>query len=85
MIVPIVKFILYDNLAYKRVYSCGYLSGRKRQTYYAGKTPNLPLTYFTIKLFTPSLLLVILVFDYEPEIRSMNQKRGDEALVSWSW
>jgi hypothetical protein len=46
-----------------------------------GKTPNLSLTYLPIKLFTPSLLLVILVFHYEPEIRLMNRKRGDEALA----
>jgi hypothetical protein len=38
MIIPIVKFVLYDNLACKRVYG-GYLSGGKRQTYQAGKTP----------------------------------------------
>jgi hypothetical protein len=46
-----------------------------------GKTPNLSLTYLPIKLFTPSLLLVILVFHYEPEIRLMNRKHGDEALA----
>jgi hypothetical protein len=42
------------------------------------KTPNLPLTYFPIKLFTPLLLLVISVFYYEPEIRSTNQKHDDK-------
>jgi hypothetical protein len=69
MIVPIIKLVLYDNLAYKKVYGGDYLSGGKRQTYHTEKTPNLPLSYLTIKLFTPSLLLVISVFYYEPEAR----------------
>jgi hypothetical protein len=84
MIVPIIKFVLYDNLACKKVYGGDYLSGVKRQTYHTEKTPNLPLSCLTIKPFAPSLLLVISVFDYEQEIRSMNRKRGDEALSSWS-
>jgi hypothetical protein len=46
-----------------------------------GKNSNLPLTYLTIKSFNLALLLVISVFDDEPEIRSTNQKRGDEALA----
>jgi hypothetical protein len=68
MIIPIIKFVLYDNLACKRVYGGGYLSGGKRQTYHAGKTPNLPLTYLPIKYFNLMLLPVISVFDDEPEI-----------------
>jgi hypothetical protein len=76
MIVPTIKFVLYNSLECKKVCG-GYLLGGKRQAYHTGKTPNLPLIYLPIKLFTPSLLLVISVFYYEPEIRSMNRKRGD--------
>ena len=82
MIVTTVKFVLYNSLACKKVCDDGYLLGGKRQTYHMGKTPNLPLTYLPIKLFTPSLLFVISVFYYELEIRSTNWKRGDEALAS---
>jgi hypothetical protein len=62
MIVPIIKFVLYGNLACKRVYGGCYLSGGKRQTYQAGKTPNLPLSYLPIKTINHALLLVISVF-----------------------
>jgi hypothetical protein len=75
---------LYSSLACKKVCGGGYLLGGKRQTYHMGKTSNLPLTYLPIKLFTPSMLLIFLVFYYEPEIRSTNRKRGDEALASWT-
>jgi hypothetical protein len=68
MIIPTVKFILYDSLACKRVYSGGYLLGGKRQANFTGKISNLPLTYLPIKLFNLALLLVILVFDDELEI-----------------
>ena len=51
MIIPAVKFILYDSLACKRAYNDGYLLSRKRETYFAGKTFNLPLTYLRIKPF----------------------------------
>jgi hypothetical protein len=81
MIIPIVKFVLYDNLACKKVYGGCYLSGGKRRTYQAGKTPKLPLSYLPIKSFNITLLLVILVFDDEPEIRSTNRKHDDEALA----
>jgi hypothetical protein len=81
MIIPTIKFMFYDSLTCKRAYGGGYLLGMKRQAYHMGKTPNLSLTYLPIKLFTPSLLLVILVFHYEPEIRLMNRKHGDEALA----
>jgi hypothetical protein len=81
MIVPTIKFVLYSTLICKKVCG-GHLLGRKRQTYHTGKTPNLSLTYLVIKLFTPSLLLVISVFDYEPKTRSTIRKRGDEALTS---
>jgi hypothetical protein len=84
MVVPIVKFLLYSSLACKKVCGGGYLLGGKCQAYHMGKIPNLPLTYLLIKLFTPSLLLVISVFDYEPEIRPTNWKHGDETLASWS-
>jgi hypothetical protein len=75
MIVPIIKFVLYGNLACKMLYGSDYLLGRKRQTYHAGKTSNLPLTYLTIKPFNLALLLVISVSDDdgdpidEPEVR----------------
>jgi hypothetical protein len=46
-----------------------------------GKTPNLPLTYLSINLFTASLLLVISNFYYEPEIWSTNRKHGDKDLA----
>jgi hypothetical protein len=46
-----------------------------------GKNSNLSLTYLTIKPSNLVLLFVILVFDDEPEIRSTNRKRGDEALA----
>jgi hypothetical protein len=84
MIVPTVKFVLYSSLACRKVCGGDYLLGAKRQAYHTGKTPKLPLTYLPINLFSSSLLLVISVFDYEPEIRSTNRKRGDEALASWS-
>ena len=43
MIVPTVKFVLIDGLVCKKAYvGGGYLLGGKRQTYQAGKTPNLP-------------------------------------------
>jgi hypothetical protein len=81
MIVPTVKFVLHDSFACKRAYDGGYLLGGKCQPYFAGKTSNLPLTYLPIKPFNLALLLVISVFDDEPEIRSTNQKRSNEALV----
>jgi hypothetical protein len=81
MIVAIVKFMMHDSLACKRVYGGGYLLCGKRQAYFAGKTSNLPLTYLPIKPFNLVLLLVISVFDDKPEIRSTNRKRGDEALA----
>jgi hypothetical protein len=84
MIVSTVKFVLYNTLACKKICGCDYLLGAKRQVYHTGKTSNQPLTYLAIKFFTPSLLLVISVFDYESEIRSPNRKRGGEALASWS-
>jgi hypothetical protein len=73
--------MLHDSLACKRAYGGCYLLGGKRQAYYVGKTSNLPLTYLTIKPFNLALLLVISVFDDEPEIRLMNRKRGDKALA----
>jgi hypothetical protein len=60
------------------------LSFGKRQTYHMGKTINPPPTYHPIKLFDLALLLDISIFsqiDDEPEIRSTDQKRGDEALI----
>jgi hypothetical protein len=81
MIVPTIKFMLYDSLAYKKTYGGGYLLCRKRQAYFVGKTSNLPLTYLTIKPFNLALLLVISGFDDEPEIWSTNRKRSDEALT----
>jgi hypothetical protein len=68
MIVPNVKFMLHESLACKRAYGGGYLLGGKRQNYFIGKTSNLPLTYLPIKPFNLVLLLVISVFDDEPEI-----------------
>ena len=65
----------------KKVCGGGYLLGGKHQAYHAGKTSNLPLTYLPIKPFNLVLLLVISVFDDEPEIRSTNWKRSDEALA----
>jgi hypothetical protein len=62
-------------------YVGGYLLGGKRQAYFMGKTSNLPLTYLTMKPFNLVLLLVISVLDDEPDIWSMNRKRGDEALT----
>jgi hypothetical protein len=53
MIVPTFKFVLYNSLACKMVYGGGYLLGGKRQVYHTGKTPNLPLTYLPMNLFTP--------------------------------
>jgi hypothetical protein len=73
--------MLHDSLARKRAYGGDYLLGGKRQTYFVGKTSNLPLTYLTIKSFNLTLLLVISVFDVESEIRSTNRKCGDEALA----
>jgi hypothetical protein len=73
--------MLHDSLACKRAYGGDYLLGGKRQTYFVGKTSNLPLTYLTIKFFNLTLLLVISVFDVEPEIRSTNRKCSDEALA----
>jgi hypothetical protein len=81
MIVPTVKFMLYDSFACKRDYSSDYLLGGKRQAYFVGKTFYLPLTYLTIKSFNLTLRLVISVFDDEPEIRSTNRKRGDEVFA----
>jgi hypothetical protein len=81
MIVPTVTFMLYDSLACKRTYGGDYLLDGKCQTYFVGKTPNLPLTYLTIKPFNLVLLLVISVFDDEREIRSTNRKHSDEALA----
>jgi hypothetical protein len=81
MIVSTVKFMLYESLACKRDYSGDYLLGGKRQAYFVRKTSYLPLTYLTIKSFNLTLWLVILVFDDEPEIRSTNRKRGDEAFT----
>jgi hypothetical protein len=81
MIVPTVKFMLHDSLACKRTYSGGYLLGGKRQAYFVGTTSNLPLTYLTIKPFNLALLLVVSVFDDEPEIRSTIQKHDNETLV----
>ena len=65
----------------KRAYGGGYLLGRKRQPYFVVKTSNLSLAYLPIKPFNLALLLVISVFDDEPKTRSMNRKRGDEALA----
>jgi hypothetical protein len=62
MIIPTVKFMLHDSLACKRAYSDGYLLSTKRQTYFVGKTSNLPLGSGMQKL------LVISVFYDEPEI-----------------
>jgi hypothetical protein len=73
--------MLHDSLACKRAYGGGYLLGGKRQAYFFGKTSNLPLTYLPIMPFNPTLLLVISIFYDEPEIRSTNRKRSDEALV----
>jgi hypothetical protein len=67
MIVATVKFMMHDSLIYKATYGGGYLLGGKRQTYFAGKTSNLPLTYLAIKPFNLALMLVISVFDDEPE------------------
>jgi hypothetical protein len=72
--------MLYESFACKRSCGGGYLLSGKRQTYFVGKTSNLPLTYLSIKLFNLELLLVISVFYDEPEIRSTNRKHGDEAL-----
>jgi hypothetical protein len=69
MIVPTVKFVMHDSLACKRAYGGGYLLDGKRQAYFVGKTSNIPLTYLTIKPFNLVLMLVILVFDDEPEAR----------------
>jgi hypothetical protein len=69
MIVSTVKFMLHDSLAYKRICGGGYLLGGKRQAYFVGKTSNLALTYLTIKPFNLALMLVISVFDDEPEAR----------------
>jgi hypothetical protein len=60
--------MLNDSLACKMAYVGGYLLGGKRQAYFMGKTSNLPLTYLTIKPFNLALLLVISIFDDEPEI-----------------
>jgi hypothetical protein len=84
MILPNVKFVLHDSLACKRACDGGYLSCGKRQTYHAGKTPNLPSTYPPTKFIDVALMLYISafsLFDDEPEIRSMNRKHGDEALA----
>jgi hypothetical protein len=81
MIVPTIKFVLYSTLVCKKVCD-GHLLGVKRQAYHTRKTSNLSLTYLAIKLFTPLLLLVISVFDYEPETRSTNRKHDDEDLAS---
>jgi hypothetical protein len=81
MIVPTAKFVLYSSLACKNICGDGYLLDGKHQAYHTGKTPNLPLTYLSIKLFTASLLLVISNFYYEPEIRSTNRKHGDKDLA----
>jgi hypothetical protein len=59
----------------------GYLLGGKCQAYHARKTTDLPQTYLPIKPFNHTLLLDISVIDDEPEIRSTNRKREDEALV----
>ena len=67
MVIPIVKFMMHDSLACKRVYGGGYLLGGKRQAYFVGKTSNLPVTYLAIKPFNLALMLVISVFDDEPE------------------
>jgi hypothetical protein len=45
MVIPIVKFMLHDSLACKRVYGGGYLLDGKRQAYFTRNTSNLPLTY----------------------------------------
>jgi hypothetical protein len=68
MIVHIVKFVLYGNLACKMIYGGTYLSDGKRQNYQAGKTLNLPLNYLPIENFNLALLLAISVFDDELEI-----------------
>jgi hypothetical protein len=84
MIVPTVKFVLYGSFACKRACGGGYLSGGKRQTYHAEKSPNLAPTYIPINPFDPALLLDISIFlqiDDELKIRSTNWKCGDEALV----
>jgi hypothetical protein len=74
---------MHGSIAYKR--ACGgYLSGEKRQAYHTRKISNLPPTYFPTNPFDHALLLDISVFsqiDDEPEIQSINRKRGDEALV----
>jgi hypothetical protein len=89
MIVPTIKFVLYRSLACKKVCGGGYLLGGKRQAYQTEKTPNLPLTYLPIKLFTPSLLLVISVFLLwtrdpidEPEARWRNSR---ELVTTMFW
>jgi hypothetical protein len=68
MIIPTVKFTLHDSLACKRVYGGCYLLGGKRQDNFTGKISNLSLTYLPIKPFNLALLLIISVFDDEPEI-----------------
>jgi hypothetical protein len=68
MIASTVKFMLHDSLACKRAYGDDHLLGGKRQTYFMGNTSNLLLTYLPIKPFDLALLLVISVFDDEPEI-----------------
>jgi hypothetical protein len=76
--------VLYISLTCKRVCGGGYLLYGKRQAYHVRKTINLPPTYLLTKPFDPALLLDISVFlqiNDEPEIRSTNQKRGDEALA----
>jgi hypothetical protein len=81
MIVPIIKFVLYGNLACKIEHGGCYLSCVKHQTYQVRKTPNLPLSYLLIKTLNHALLLVISVFYDEPEIWSTNRKHDDEALA----
>jgi hypothetical protein len=67
MIVATVKFMMHDSLIYKTTCGGDYLLGGKRQTYFVGKTSNLPVTYLAIKPFNLALMLVISVFDDEPE------------------
>jgi hypothetical protein len=69
-IIPTLEFMSHGSLAYKRLCGDDYLSDRKRQTHYAGKTPNLPPTYLPTKSFNTALLLDISFFQIndEPEV-----------------
>jgi hypothetical protein len=80
MIVLTVKFVLYSSLVCKKgyvvvvIYKVESVKPIIRER---------PLTYLGC-CWSSRFLLVNSVFYYEPKIRSMNRKRGDEVLTSWS-